>query len=367
MAPSCLMYICKKQSLSSIVGAPCRIHVVAALGANGYECDPEQHRHGFSYTHIINGNGKLIEVTKSTKFTEDEIVRSLVPYTDKYEKVVDVTDTQRDELRVSIRRKRESSNASLARGKARANGSTDPEHALQQKKWTPDNCRTFSNGHTAPCPLQFINDCPNMAPMKDNEQGEAKSSLKVDIRQANKSENTMVEAKRTPKPSLLTSMEAEEESDDISPAGIAKPLSSDTVATFNSSGDTPGQLKKPPEKKLTSNMLKFGLGESVPVDNPKPDGDDYELSEAEDQVPEDELEVVPVAVIAGPEEQPEIAPPDVANAMAAGAGAPEPTETTKKRKGGGKLTANATNRNLTKLAKVDKKGMKSIGSFFGPR
>ena len=164
MAPSCFMNICKNASLCKIVGAPCRFHVVEALGADGYECDPEQHRHGFPYTHIIKDNGEVIEVKMGTCFSDDEIVRSLVPYTDKYEKVVGVTDTQRDELRISIRKRRKGDSANRARSAARASGSTDPEHALQKSRWTPGNCRTFQNGHHAPCPLQFINDCPNEAP-----------------------------------------------------------------------------------------------------------------------------------------------------------------------------------------------------------
>lgn len=90
----------------------------------------------------------------------------MVPYEDKYGEVVDVTDTQREELRVSIRRKRESRKAQGERSAARAEGSTDPEHALQKSRWTPNNCQTFTNGSNAPCPLQFTNGCPNMAPIK---------------------------------------------------------------------------------------------------------------------------------------------------------------------------------------------------------
>lgn len=141
---------------------------------------------------------------------------------------------------------------------------------------------------------------------EDGEEDEAKSSLK--------SENTMVEAnERTPKASLLTSKTAEEESDDDSPAGIAKPSSSDTAPAFKSSDDTLGQLKGPPEKNLLmSNMLKFDTdSKSAPVGNLKTDDNDSdELSEAEDQVPEDELEDVPVeAAVDNEEEEEELPPP----------------------------------------------------------
>jgi len=212
-------------------------------------------------------------------------------------------------------------------------------------------------------------------PAEEEEEGEAPL----------KSENTMVEAnERTPKLSLLTSKTAEEESDDDSPAGIAKPSSSDTAPAFKSSDDTPGQLKGPPEKNLLmSNMLKFDTdSKSAPVGNLKTEGD---LDEIEDQHPAaqpDAHPMVPFVNVAELEEQPEAAPPAVPPvavnvpplAMAAGADAPpfaaaaaaaEPTET-KKRKGGGKLKPNAKSNNLGKLAKVDKKGMKSLNFFFGP-
>ena len=171
---------------------------------------------------------------------------------------------------------------------------------------------------------------------EDSEEGEAKSSLK--------SENTMVEAnERTPKPSLLTSKTAEEESDDDSPAGIAKPSSSDTAPAFKSSDDTPGQLKGPPEKNLLmSNMLKFDTdSKSAPVGNLKTEGVAQPAA--------------PPMVPAELEEQPEAAPPAVAPVAVAAVVAE-----TKKRKGEG-----PTSWNLKRLAKVDKKGMKTMQSFFG--
>jgi hypothetical protein len=109
--------------------------------------------------------------------------------------------------------------------------------------------------------------------------GEDESS--IDIPQ---DEDSLVETNRTPKSFLLADSKlksAEEESDDISPAGIAKPFSSDTAATFHSSVDTPCQLKAPPEKKLTSNMLKsVTASKSTSVDNLKPDGDDSDAEDA---------------------------------------------------------------------------------------
>ena len=124
--------------------------------------------------------------------------------------------------------------------------------------------------------------------------GEDESS--IDIPQ---DEDALVETNRTPKSFLLADSKlksAEEESDDISPAGIAKPSSSDTAPAFNSSDDTPGQLKAPPgHNLLTSKKFVFDTdSKSAPVDNPKLDGNDS-LGEAEDQVPEDEFEDVPDA------------------------------------------------------------------------
>ena len=172
---------------------------------------------------------------------------------------------------------------------------------------------------------------------EDGEEDEAKSSLKA-----------MVEAKRTPKPSFLL----EEELDDDSPAGIAKPSSSDTAPAFKSSDDTPGQLKGPPEKNLLmSNMLKFDTdSKSAPVGNLKTEGD-------LDQHPVAQPAALPN--VAELEEQPEAAPPAVAP-VAVAAGVADAAAKTKKRKGGGPTSAN-----LKKLAKVDKKGMKTMQSFFG--
>jgi len=111
--------------------------------------------------------------------------------------------------------------------------------------------------------------------------GEDESSLEIP-----QDEDALVETNRTPKSSLLADSKlksAEEELDDISPAGIAKPFSSVDTATFHSSVDTPGQLKAPPEKKLTSNMLKsVTASKSTSVGNLKPDGDDSDAEDASD-------------------------------------------------------------------------------------
>ena len=103
------------------------------------------------------------------------------------------------------------------------------------------------------------------------------------------SDATMVETKhRTPTSSLkmptssfTTLKSAEEKLSDDSPAGIAKPSTSDTAAAFQLSDDTtPSHMKPPPENKLSSNMFKFDTdSKSASVGNLKSDGDG---SDAED-------------------------------------------------------------------------------------
>jgi len=138
---------------------------------------------------------------------------------------------------------------------------------------------------------------------EDRKMPAAKSSLKVDIHQANKNENTMVEANEmTPKSSLKMPTSslvgsnlksAEEDLSDDSPSGIAKPSSSDTAAAFELSNDTPSHLKPPLDHKLTSNMLKLDTdSKSAPVDNPKPDGDDSSIIVADDEVVADNLPAI---------------------------------------------------------------------------
>ena len=109
--------------------------------------------------------------------------------------------------------------------------------------------------------------------------GEDESSLEIP-----QDEDALVETNRTPKSFLLADSKlksAEEELSDDSPAGIAKPSTSDTAAAFQLSDDTtPSHMKPPPENKLSSNMLKFDTdSKSASVGNLKPGGDG---SDAED-------------------------------------------------------------------------------------
>ena len=120
----------------------------------------------------------------------------------------------------------------------------------------------------------------------------------------------MVETKhRTPTSSLkmptssfTTLKSAEEKLSDDSPAGIAKPSTSDTAAAFQLSDDTtPSHMKPPPENKLSSNMFKFDTdSKSASVGNLKSDGDG---SDAED------VSVYGAAAAAEEDEDEEVPPP----------------------------------------------------------